>query len=110
MRRWVLGFTAAAHQCCNTKTRDDDIIPTRKYGLCSASFITLLLPYCLKGWGDARTTDGVHFTPQGNQYFFKRFMEVVEDAYPHLKVEQLPVHFPSWDTINPEAPASSLLP
>eukprot|EP00884_Botryococcus_braunii_P006854 jgi/Botrbrau1/1616/Bobra.0185s0031.1 len=57
-------------------------------------------------WESAFLSDGLHFTPAGNQFLFDNLQELISTSMPHLKAETMADDFPPHleiDTANPAA-------
>jgi len=48
--------------------------------------------------------DGLHMSRAGNQLIYDNVMTVVNEAYPSLHPQQLPLHFPAFNQINVQHP------
>ncbi|KAF5835556.1 SGNH hydrolase-type esterase domain-containing protein [Dunaliella salina] len=62
-------------------------------------------------WGPSLFTDGLHFSPLGNAKVFEALLDTLASAYPDLKPEALPLHFPwfdQWDFEQPENTAAQI--
>lgn len=59
-------------------------------------------------WGTRLFDDGLHFTADGNQVVFDKVIETIRKEYPSLAFENLPLHFPHWDSVDYQDPEKSL--
>jgi lysophospholipase L1-like esterase len=60
-----------------------------------------------KGWGTLLFNDGLHFTPEGNQHVYNAVLTTINNTYPSLKVEEMPMQFPHFSEIDFSNPAAS---
>ncbi|PGH29672.1 hypothetical protein GX50_07582 [[Emmonsia] crescens] len=47
---------------------------------------------------EALLSDGLHFNPAGYKIMYDEVMRAIRTHYPHLAPEDVPIHFPPWQT------------